>query len=72
MPTINRGGHFLFTEAATFARLQKYIYGDGQVKTTALKNNLFLEVVVLCNCLHKSIYRGGYNIKLASKKMAQS
>jgi hypothetical protein len=47
MPTINGGKHFLFTEAGTFARLGKSIYGGGRLKTTASKNNLFLEAVVL-------------------------
>jgi hypothetical protein len=32
MPIINRGEHFLFTGAGTFARLQKLIYGDRHIK----------------------------------------
>jgi hypothetical protein len=34
---INGGGHFLFIEAVTFARLRKLIYGGGRLKTTASK-----------------------------------
>jgi hypothetical protein len=58
MPAINGGGHFLFTEAGTFAHLGKSIFGGGHLKTTASKNsgdhlkvpvsiNRFMEVGVL-------------------------
>jgi hypothetical protein len=47
MPTINGGGHFLFTEASKIARLGKSIYGGKRLKTTASKNDLFSEAVAL-------------------------
>jgi hypothetical protein len=43
---INGGGHFLFTEAGTFARLGKWIYRGGRLEATASKNRLFLEAGV--------------------------
>ena len=45
MPQINRGGHFLLTEAVTKNRLAKSIYGGGHYKITASKNSLFSEVL---------------------------
>jgi hypothetical protein len=45
MPTINGGGHFLFTEADTFNSRLKSICGGGQ--TTASKNPLFSKAVIL-------------------------
>jgi hypothetical protein len=35
---INRGGHFLLTEAVTVNRLTKLIYRDGQSNATASVN----------------------------------
>jgi hypothetical protein len=47
MIVINGGGHFLFFEAGTFARLRKSIYGGWCLKTTASKNTIFSETDVL-------------------------
>lgn len=60
MPRINRGGHFLFTEAEIFASLQKLIYGDRHIKITALQK------WPISGGLHKSIFGGRHTIRPTS------
>jgi hypothetical protein len=47
MPTINGDEYFLFTEADTFGRLLKSIYGGKHIKVTAFKNPVLSKMDIL-------------------------
>ena len=57
---------FLFTKANTLDRLLKLIYGGGHIKTTASKNHLFSETVILKQTPQKIHFQRQHPVKPAS------